>query len=261
MSSHGSTADVSSLSSSNSNLNDCTSLYRFLAYVPTARGRRNSKMIYTTEEEQYYVFNSKNKNCDAYQCVDCKSRVHLRKDNQLIQKQQYYGHNCPKKGAEFAENTILNEIKQKCADISTLINERKQSVRDIFYSVMSKYPTAKLSFHEKERGLQMIRSAKLPKNPENINDIEAIFSREDIKSILGKTKTNGIFYDGVLEGEGYSACFFSSKDALEVFELYVHHGEREIMIDGTFDVVPVGSFHQLLILYGVYMGKVSIFSI
>lgn len=262
MSSHGSSTDVSSNGSRDvsTTLNDFNAPYRFMNYVFTSRGRRTSKMIYTTDEEQYYVFNSKNKDSDAYQCVDCKSRVHLRKDEQLIQKQRFYGHKCPKKGLEFSENTVLNEIKQKCGDISTLMNEKKQSVRDIFYSVISKYPTAKLNFHEKERGLQMIRSAKLPKNPNNINEIEKIFDKEEIRNLLGKSKTNGVFYDGVLEGDGYSACFFSSKDSIEVLEEYVPYGEREIMMDGTFDVVPLGSFNQLLVIYGVYMGKVCLSS-
>lgn len=105
----------------------------------------------------------------------------------------------------------------------------------------------------------MIRSAKLPKNPNTTDDIENLFNREDIKNTLGQTKSNSIFFDGVLEGNDHSACFFSSKDALDIFEQNVPYGEREIMIDGTFDIVPIGTFKQLLVVYGVYMGKVRFF--
>lgn len=154
MSSHGSVTDVSSVSSSIastvSNLSDDPS-YRFMSYVFTSRDRRTANMIYTTDEEQFYRFNSKNKDCDAYQCTDCKSRVHLRKDKMLIQKKCYYNHKCAKKGNESAEKVVLNEIKQKCGDFSTLMDERKQSVRDIFYSVLAKYPTVKLDFYPRER--------------------------------------------------------------------------------------------------------------
>lgn len=34
-----------------------------------------------------------------------------------------------------------------------------------------------------------------------------------------------------------------------------------MMIDGTFDVVPTGSFKQLLVIHAVYMGKVSTLSL
>lgn len=113
-----------------------------------------------------------------------------------------------------------------------------------------------MDFYSKERGLQLIRSATLPRNPLDTSDIANIFNREDIQNLLGKTKTSSIFYD-MLEGNGYSACIFSSKDSINVFEQYAPCGEREIVLDGTFDIVPVGAFKQLLVIYGVYMEKVG----
>lgn len=219
----------------------------------------NSKLIYTLDEQQYYRFNGKNKTGSAYKCVDCNSRVHLRSDNKLIQKNRYYKHTHEQKKQLHEKLEILNEIKRKCADITTLINERKQSVRDIFYSILSKYPEAKgtISFDSSiERTLSTIRSATLPKNPVETADIVNIFNRDDVMNLIGKTKNGSVFYDGVIEGDDYAACFFSSKESLEIFEVNEHFGERTIMMDGTFDVVPVGGFKQLLIIYAVYLEKV-----
>lgn len=261
MSSHGSSdanSDSSSVVSGGSDFSEPKGSFRFLEYKITAGKRRNSKLLFTLDEEQYYAFNSKNKNCDAYKCIDCDNRVHLRQDGMCIQKERYYVHRHQKKGNLHLKLNVLNEIKDKCADITSLINQRKQSVRDLFYSVLSNYPGVDIDFFEHERSLQLIRSAALPKNPVDSLDIANIFGRNDIMTLLGKTKEGSIFFDGVLEGNGYSACFFSSKHSIDLFETYESFGERHLMIDGTFDVVPLGGFQQLLIIYAVYLEKVSV---
>lgn len=141
-------------------------------------------------------------------------------------------------------------------------NETKLSVRDIFYSVLSKYPTAKIDFTSSlQRNLQLIRAAALPKNPNNGSDIAKMFDDENVMHLIGISKTKSTFFDGILEGgnrkeDKFSACFFSSKDSLNIFEQNVPYGERNIVIDGTFDVVPLGTYNQLLVIYAVYMEKV-----
>lgn len=252
-------SECSSIASTISDIIEINASYRYMRYKICPGKRRNSKMLFTLDEEQYYSFNSKTKNYDAYKCVDCNSRVHLRSDGICIQKNRYSEHKHAKKGKLEANLNILNEIKAKCADLSTLINERKQSVRDVFYSVLSKYPTVQMDFFQHERALQLIRNESLPKNPINTADIETMFQRDDIMTMLGKSKEGELFFDGVLEGNEYSACFFSSKKSIEIFENNEDFGERQIMIDGTFDVVPIGSYKQLLVIYAVYMEKVSVF--
>lgn len=39
--------------------------------------------------------------------------------------------------------------------------------------------------------------------------------------------------------------------------MFEKHGLDTIIMDATFSIVPVGSFNQLLIIYGVYIEKVS----
>lgn len=176
--------------------------------------RIGSKLLYTKDEKQFYRFNRKNKNGDAYLCAEngCKKRVHLIIDKLCIQQDKYAVHQHEMKEKTYKELTVLNEIKSKCDDINTLINEKKQSVRDIFYSVLSKHPEINLEFYKHERGLQMIRNSALPQNPLNCHDIAKIFERADIHNILGRTEEGDIFFDGDFEKPDCFMTFFRRKN-------------------------------------------------
>lgn len=251
--------DSDSLSAT-SNISDfsdsCT--YRFLSYEFVPGYQINSNLLFTVDEKQFYYFNKANKNADAYLCIEkkCNNRVHLRRDKMCIQQEKYAVHNHGTQEKKFDELRVLNIIKKKCADLSTLLNERKQSARDIFYSVLSNHPGVKIDFFKVERGLQLLRSAALPKNPANCDEIAEMFSREDIMKLIGTTKDGKVFYNGVFESNEYSFCVFSSESSIKLYCSHVKYGDRTIMMDGTFDVVPIGSFDQLLIIYAVYMEKV-----
>lgn len=254
-------SDCSSIVSNLSEIS-ATASYRFLRYEILAGERINSKLLYTNDEKQFYRFNSAVKNGDAYLCAEpnCKKRVHLRKDKLCIQYEKYYIHNHATKEQMYEELKVLNIIKKKCADLTTLLNERRQSVRDVFYAVLAEYPHLKNTlgnnFFKHERALQLIRNKAIPENPKTADEIAKIFTRDDIMNLLGNTKDGSILYDGAMECDDFSFCVFSSKSSIELFVSHVRPLDRIIMMDGTFAVVPIGSFNQLLILYAVYMEKV-----
>lgn len=237
--------------------------YRFLTYEITAGERINSKLLFTNDEKQLYYWNRSYASGDAWVCAfkGCTNRVHVRPDKMCVQKERYFNHKHENQEKKFNECKVLNIIKNKCADLSTVLNMKKQAVRDIFYSVLADYPDIKLDFFKCERGLQMIRSASLPKNPLNCNDVSKIFEREELLELLGTATTGETFYNGTLEGDDYGICVFSSAASIKLFESRIEYGERIMMMDGTFAVVPVGTFDQLLIIYGVYMEKVKFLKI
>lgn len=183
--------------------------------------------------------------------------VVVRPDKMCVQKKKYFTHKHETQEKKYMEQKILNLIKEKCAHLSTILNEKKKAVRDIFYSVLSEYPDVKIDFYKHERGLQMIRSDSLPKNPLNCNDISKMFERKDTIELLGTTKTGDIFYNGSMEGNDYGFCVFSSPQIITLYQTRIKYGERVIMMDGTFAIVPVGSFDQLLVIYAVYLEKVN----
>lgn len=250
-------SECSSEHSAVSEFSEKGKVYRFLSYERITGYRRNSNLLYTIDEKQFYVYNSTNSNGDAFKCRECNSRVHVRADKMCIQQEKYFVHNHTTREQVYTELKVLNIAKQKCADISTLINERKQSIRDIFYSVLSDYPDVQINFYSIERSLQIIRNSAMPKNPLNCDEISKMFERDDIMQMLGRTSANKTFYNGCMESSEYGFCAFSSVKSIDLFKSRTSYGQRTIMIDGTFDVVPIGPFNQLLVIYGVYIEKVS----
>lgn len=162
--------------------------------------------------------------------------------------------------SKYEDLKVLNIIKKKCTDLSTLLNERRQSVRDIYFAVLADYPNLKKTlgerFYKHERALQLIRNKALPENPQSADDIAKVFAREDVMNLLGKAKDGTVFYNGAVECEDFSFCVFSSESSIRLYALRVKPLDRVMMMDGTFDVVPIGPFNQLLIIHVVYMGKV-----
>lgn len=247
-----------------SNLSEisATASYRFLRYELLPGERINSELLYTNDENQFYRYNSAVKNGDAYLCAEakCNKRVHLRKDRLCIQYEKYFTHNHNSKEKKYEELKVLNIIKKKCSDLTNLLNERRQSVRDIFYAVLAEYPHLKKTLGEKfykhERALQIIRNRSMPENPKSANEIAKMFERADVMNLLGNAKDGTVFYNGAMECEDFSFCVFSSESSIRLFTSRVKPFDRIMMMDGTFGVVPIGPFNQLLIIHAIYMEKV-----
>lgn len=216
---------ISTISEFNENISSRSLKYEFVVGC-----RKNSNLLYTHEENQFYRFNSKNKNGDAYLCAEksCKSRVHMMQDKTCIQQLKYFKHNHETKEQKYEDLKVLNIIKMKCADISTLMNSKPQSVRDIFYSVLSNHQNVKLSFYSFERTLQMIRNDSLPKNPISCDDISKMFQLPEISNLIGKTKDEKDFFNGVFESDDYAFAVFSSRTSIEIFESHEEYGSRVI---------------------------------
>lgn len=220
-----------------------------LNYTFTTGRRFNSKLIYTLEEKQLYRFNKNINIGSVYLCSSCKCRVKLYENGNLFQEKRYSKHSHGTKENEYTELVIVNKIKEKCSDIKTMINERKQSVRDIFYSVLSEYPGITLNFFKYESTLQKIRNSAIPKNPTSCDEIAKLFDDEQLMNLIGISKDGKPFYNGVVQSIEFCFCVFSSYTSISLFKK--HKLE-------TFAVVPIGTFKQLLIIYGVYIEKVSL---
>lgn len=224
-----------------------------MLYEFTPGQRANSQLLYTIDEKQFYRFNKNISIGSVYLCAEknCKCRVKLNEGKCFQEKNQKHDHE--NKESLYWELFVLNVIKSKCSDIATLMNQKKQSVRDIFYSVLSQYPQVNLNFYRFESTLQKIRKASLPKNPLSCNEISALFDDTRMMNLIGITKDQKPFYNGVDENENHAFCVFSSYSSIKLFQ---KNGMDTIIMDATFSIVPVGIFTQLLIIYGVYIEKV-----
>lgn len=128
-----------------------------------------------------------------------------------------------------------------------------------------------LSLDKIERGLQKIKKGALPKTPETIEDINGTFKQESVIESYGTTlqtvDSDGneltqkySFFEGAVENkrQQFSFCVFSSKATVKLINEYIPIGERHILMDGTFTVVPLGKFNQLFILYIRKQSKVFV---
>lgn len=70
---------------------------------------------------------------------------------------------------------------------------------------------------------------------------------------------NAPFFNGPVQTEQYAFCVFSSKYIIDLIEKHIDVNNRCYSLDGTFKVVPVGPFNQLLIFYVNYIEKVGTF--
>lgn len=107
--------------------------------------------------------------------------------------------------------------------------------------------------------MQKNRNHGVPKAPETVAEIRESISRAEIYDFYCKTDHQDgreIFLDHLYDGKDFSYCIFSSKKIMQHIEQSTKPNERRYLIDGTFKVVPFGSFKQLLIIHFARFGTV-----
>lgn len=122
-----------------------------------------------------------------------------------------------------------------------------------------RYQNSSLLYEDHERCLQQNRNHGVPKAPETVDEIREAISRSEIYDLYCKTDHQDgreIFLDHLYEGKDFSYCIFSSKKIIQHIEATTQPNERRYLIDGTFKVVPFGSFKQLLIIHFARFGTV-----
>lgn len=99
--------------------------------------------------------------------------------------------------------------------------------------------------------INKLKIGKYPASPKNSEDVNIKFQDYKIKNEFGK------YYRSTQNGDAFSFTIFYSKKMVNRMKRYIND-QREILIDATFQVVPMGPFKQLLILYVAYKKNVCI---
>lgn len=112
------------------------------------------------------------------------------------------------------------------------------------------------------RNLHKIRSKSLPPCPKDISQIVDAFQKEYVRNNYGLTIRNEaaprtLFFRRAFEGDDFAYCMFVSQDIVEAIKEHIAVENRQYYLDGTFAVVPMGIFKQLLIIHINFMGQVS----
>lgn len=117
---------------------------------------------------------------------------------------------------------------------------------------MKRHQNADIDYNKIKRTLQRDKRGILPKNPTTVEDIIAAFDDPAVLETYGRSADKNEpfkFYDGVIRTNKYSFCVFSSKKTIDIMNEHIPINVREIFMDATFGIVPVGPFKQLLIIY------------
>lgn len=121
--------------------------------------------------------------------------------------------------------------------------------------------TSNLNFRQVERNLRRIKNQTFAASPKSGPEIIAAFERESVMNSFGYSKhdTPRPLYKGtIMDGEKYVCTFLASETIIELIQANIEPAQRKFMMDGTFKIVPVGIFKQLLIIYVEYFDCVSI---
>lgn len=118
-----------------------------------------------------------------------------------------------------------------------------------------------LSFTSMARNLRRKTNKKRPKNVKTPKEIQGAFENQETMANFGLNlrKTDRFYINTVGKKKG-AFTIFGSHEMIRLVEGHIPPEERKFMLDGTFDVVPVGCYYQLLIIAIEYKKDVSLMS-
>lgn len=117
------------------------------------------------------------------------------------------------------------------------------------------------NYYAMRRNLIRIRNGIMPASPNTPLDIANNFKIESIMKEYGMTMPITVtdqmtpFFRTVQIEDDFAYCVFASQRIINEIEL-LPEDSRHFYMDGTFKVVPYGSFNQLLIIYAEFFQKV-----
>lgn len=109
------------------------------------------------------------------------------------------------------------------------------------------------------RNLRRYTNKRYPVKPTNTVEIKAAYDDHAIMEKFGfNLRNTHKFYVDSVETEGSAFTIFASYEMMGMVEDHIPPESRRYMIDGTFDVVPMRFFYQLLVIAIEYKNGVSI---
>lgn len=135
-----------------------------------------------------------------------------------------------------------------------------------FHLIENRHQKCTLVYEAYSRTLQLIRNKNVPTQPNTTSDIKEAFAKRDLFKRYCMTEHEDgseIFFDRLYSDPdgAFEYCIFSSKKIIKYIKKTSEPSERRYLMDATFQVVPYGSFSQLLIIHAEKFGTVSIHSL
>lgn len=104
---------------------------------------------------------------------------------------------------------------------------------------------------------RLTNKKKRPKNVETPALIAEEFQNAETMNNFGlNLRKNEIFYIDTIVEPQFAFTIFASHQIINLTKNHIPVNDRRYMMDGTFDVTPLGSYYQLLIIYIEYKNDV-----
>lgn len=109
-----------------------------------------------------------------------------------------------------------------------------------------------------ERNLRRYKNKKYPKTPKTVKDLVFAYQDSDITQKFGRNlrKTEEFYIDTFELGPDTAFTLFASHQVLNLAKEHIPFEDQIIMMDGTFDITPLG-YYQLLVIYIQYKNDVG----
>lgn len=115
-----------------------------------------------------------------------------------------------------------------------------------------------------QRTASRLKSTYNCKIPRSAQDIKKVFENSVIyeKYALNLRKSKPFYIDSVdgidpVDGKDSSFTIFASHQIIDLVEQHILPKDRKYLMDGTFDVCPIGCHYQLLVIYIEFKNDVS----
>lgn len=109
------------------------------------------------------------------------------------------------------------------------------------------------------RNLRRYTNPKYPSKPTTLaNIIEAYNDPLTMQQFGFNLRNSERFYVDTIETKKGGFTIFASREIFQMIDDVIPPVDRKYMLDGTFDVAPIGSFYQLLIIAIDYKRDVSL---
>lgn len=130
----------------------------------------------------------------------------------------------------------------------------------IFILFSRTFGESDLTFKRVERNARRYKHPKYPKLPKSATDIIKAFAKKEIilKYGLNLRKTKRFYIDTVVNGSEFFTVF-ASHQIIGLIEKHIAPRDRKYMLDGTFKIVPLTDYYQLLIIHIEYKNDVRSF--
>lgn len=108
------------------------------------------------------------------------------------------------------------------------------------------------------RNLRRYTNKKYPSKPTTTREIKMAYNSFETMQQFGlNLRKTHRFYIDTVENGGSEFTVFASYEMMNMVEEHIPPESRRYMVDGTFDVVPISHFYQLLVIAIEYKNDVS----